>query len=502
MNSSKSAGQTSPFLTYGLWILLSVALVMRLVYLAPGLLGGDSIGYAIGGLGTWIAHPPGFFGYCFLGWLVNQAVGNINHSMLIINVVCCLVGIFCCHRLAKSVGLSDLHALIATAAYGFSIDNMYFSDIALSYAPEGMFATALGLCVHRAIKLKKLSWALAATLIWAVSGALRQTSSSFLFPLWVLMLWRGKQLRFIHWHLLVAVPIVAGWTHANTHYLNAAAGNPPGGGAAHGFWALQVMMPSNHDPTKLGLDEDVKEEATSQYHWPFIEILTLVDEKLGTHVLPPYQSFGAPPPSLAHAANLTGMQALKLSFYTLFALPSLLVAVGSLLLRKKPAGTRFLSFEDWLFFAAWILPSGLFFLIGHFGSFGYLLIYLSGLAVLSVALTFPRFEKEDEKKTNISQDRSRIMFHGAAILGSILFFIMARPFDTADTRQKLADVLILQYSGPSIKKSFASARSLSNPPGRIQLPVWAHYRSDAEIVRWWQQQFPDSKAVFRPHTVK
>src|SRR5262249_4066344 len=265
---------------------------------------GDAIGYAFGGLGMWIAHPPGFFGYCFLGWLVNQVIGNINHSFLLINVTSCMVGIYCCHKLALSLKLSPHRALLATAAYGFSINTIYFSDVALSYAPEGMFATAMALSAHRAINLKSLKWGLMATFIWAISGAFRQTSTAFLTPLWLFMLLRATPLKAIPLHILVAVPLIAGWSYANTFYLNAAAGNPEKGIAAQDFWAIQVMMPSNHDPTKLGLDEDSVEEPSSQYHWPFMEILTWVDEKLGTHILPAYQSFAAPPPDLGHAGRL------------------------------------------------------------------------------------------------------------------------------------------------------------------------------------------------------
>ncbi|MDI1314721.1 hypothetical protein, partial [Prosthecobacter sp.] len=93
-----------------LMAILGVALLLRIIYWSEVLLGRDTIGYAIGGLGTWCAHSPGYFGYCFSGWLVNQVVANINDSLVLINVVTSLLGIFFCHRLAESFGLSQRNA--------------------------------------------------------------------------------------------------------------------------------------------------------------------------------------------------------------------------------------------------------------------------------------------------------------------------------------------------------------------------------------------------------
>ena len=481
---------------WSLVILLCSALALRLYFKAPGLLGGDAIGFAVGGLGTWIAHPPGYFGFCFLSWLVNQLFGNINQSILFINITSCMVGIWACYRFAKAIGLSEPLALLGAAAYAFSINTVYYSDVALSYSLEGMLGTLIALTSYLAIKRQSLRLGLLATFIWAISGAFRQNTIVFLLPLWLYTLWRSRQFRQLHWHLLIAIPIVTTWYKANQFYLNAASGNPPHNSTIKGLWTMQVMTASDYDPSKLGMDEDLK-ASTSEYHWPFVEVLAWLDEKVGTHLLPSHTEFGAPAPDLGHATRLTGMQAVKLSFYTLFSIPGLLVSIFCILFpKRKLPPSPLLPHSDWLFFAFWIVPSALFFLVGHCGPFGYQQIYLSGLSILSILVVQRRLIESDPHPLK----NPAMISYSAFSLAGLLFFTFATPYQSSSSQEKLLDVLALQYSGPSIKRSYSVARSNTSKPGPADIQDWVHFRSDAEIVHWWEKSFPDAKNIYRPHT--
>lgn len=479
---------------HGLLAVLAVALLLRVTYWSKGLLGGDSIGYAIGGLGTWCAHSPGFFGFCFSGWLVNQVVGNINHSLILINVITSLLGIVFCHRLAESFGLSARNVLLATAAYAFSINLDYFSVVAASYPPEGMFATLVALLCRRAITRQSLKYMLWATAVWAVSGAFRQTSISFLAPLWLYSVWASGPLKRAPLYLLVAVPLVLAWSIPNKHYQAAYAGDLKAD-TGRGFWALQVMMPSDHDQTKLGLDEDVKGEAVSAYHWPFIEVLTWVDETLGLQVLPDYRSFGAPPPSLARAAKLSALQLGKLGFYLLFSLPCLLM-LPALLPRFRKIKTLFRAGEI-SFFIAWMLPVGGFFIVGHCGSFGYLQIFLSGFSVLVVMLLSRCFAGDGNTRWMMWQK-----VHAGFTLAALAFFTLARPYQSADPREKLTDVLVLSYTGHAIQARYFMARSMTNAPGPGKDEPWLWCRSDADIMQWFATTKAAKICIYKPHVVR
>lgn len=482
-------------LNYGLLAILAVALILRIVYWSQALLGRDAIGYAIGGLGTWCAHSPGYFGYCFSGWLVNQLVGNINDSYVLINVITSLLGIFFCHRLAESFDLKGKNALLATAAYAFSINLDYFSVVALSFAPEGMFATLLALVCRRAIKDQSLRLTLLATFIWAISGAFRQTSISFLAPLWLYTLWASGPLKRMPLYLLVAIPVILAWSRPNAYYQKAYGGNL-NADVSRSFWALQVYMSSNHDQSNFGVDKEYRsDKATGGYHWPFIEALQIVDEKIGVHFLPDYRSYGAPPPSLTHATRLSALQFTKLVFYMVLSLPSLLVLV-ILLPRIRKARSWFRPGEI-PFFLAWMLPVTGFFIIGHFGSFGYLQIFLSGFSVLTVLL-LSRAGEDGETASWRGWQYAHVLLTTAALA----FFIFAKPYRSSDAQEKLTDVLLLQFTGQAVQHLYTVSRWTIIQPGPALEEDWFRLGTDAELIRWFSSTEMAGRCLYKPHTVR
>ncbi len=479
---------------YALLAILVVALILRIVYWSQALLGRDAIGYAIGGLGTWCAHSPGYFGYCFFGWIVNQFVANINDSLVLINVVTSILGIIFCHRLAESFGLKGRNAILATAAYAFSINLDYFSVVALSFAPEGMFATLFALICRRAIKDQSLRLTLLATIIWAMSGAFRQTSISFLAPLWLYTLWASGPLKRVPLYLLVAIPVILAWSRPNAYYQKAYGGDL-NADVSRSFWALQVYMASNHDQSNFGVDKEIKNDVTGGYHWPFIEALQLVDEKTGIHFLPDYRSYGAPSPSLAHAAKLSALQFTKLVFYMLMSLPCLLILL-ILLPRIRKTGSWFRPGEI-PFFLAWMLPVGGFFIIGHFGSFGYLQIFLSGFSVLTVLLLSRAGDQMEAPEWRRWQ-----YAHAVLTVAALAFFIFARPYRSSDSQEKLTDVLVLQYTGQAIRHLYTVSRWSVIQPGPALEEDWFRLKTDVELVRWFSTTPMAERCLYKPHTVR
>lgn len=479
---------------YWLVAILSAALLLRIVYWSEVLLGRDAIGYAIGGLGTWSAHSPGYFGYCFIGWLVNQVVANINDSLILINVVTSLLGIFFCHRLAESFGLSGRNALLATAAYAFSINLDYLSVVALSHAPEGMFATLFALVCRKAIKSQSFRLTLLATCIWAVSGAFRQTSIAFLTPLWIYTLWASGPLKRMPLYVLVAVPLVLLWSRPNSYYQAAYGGNV-NADTGDNFWRLQVMMPSSYDQASLGMEEDAKSHAVSNYHWPFIEVLYWMDETVGTHLLPDYRLYGAPAPSLEHATKLAGLQLGKLGFYMAFSLPCVVLLMALIPRVRRISGLFRTGELPFLF--AWMFPVGTFFVVGHLGHFGYLQIFLSGFSVLTVLLLSRAWEAERQP----SWPRWQIAHVGATLAG-LAFFLLARPYQSSDRREKLLDVIALQYTGRGIQEHYTASRWSVNQPGPALTEDWFEFKTDEEIVKWFSMGVMASKCIYKPRVVR
>lgn len=480
--------------------LLTGTLLLRIFTWSDYLLGGDSYGYAIGGLGTWIAHPPGFFGYCIAGWTVNQVIANINDSLILINVITSLAGIVFCYLLANSFSISKRSVLLATAAYALSINLSYFSVVALSYAPEGMFATLTALLCRHAITKRSMRFLMAASFVWAISGAFRQTTISFMAPLMFLTVFASGKLSGLIPRLiafaLVSMPVVAAYTKANNHYLAASVGDF-NADVSKGFWELQVMMPSNYDQSKLGLDTGAGDVSNSTYHWPFMEVLQWVDEKLNLQILPDYRDFGAGTPQLDHAVKLASIQFLKQSFYLLLSLPAVILVL--LLVLRPSKWKTLLQRDELLFFGAWLIPVGGFFVVGHLGAMGYLQIYLSGVSLLLVILLERLYGQAQTTTTSwITWQKAHL---GLTALG-LAFFLFATPYRSENPREKLLDVVALQHTASSIRQHYQVARSTTNKPGPATIEEWTLLATDREIVEFYSKSDKNTWSIYKIKAVR
>jgi hypothetical protein len=478
------------------WCLLGVlagSLLVRLPFRASGIFHYDSFGYCMGGLGQFVAHSPGFVGFCTSGMVLNSFVHDINFGFVTISLTATLVGIGLCYPLARACELSPGAALAATAFYAVSVNTLYFSTVALSYAVEGMFATLMALCARQTIRTGSRGWAVAATLTWALGGAFRQTTTCFLFPLWVLTLWQGRQRHWTLLHVSVAAPIIFGWTFANQHFQEARNGFRKS--ASREFWDLQVMMPVGYDTGDLAVNDE--REAHSDFHWPMVEIAAWLATKMGR---PFSTTAGAPEPSLRHAVQLAGIQLGKTSFYALISAPALGLLFVLLVVRRRLLTLP--TAANAQFFAVWIVPPLSFFLVGHFGSFGYLQVFLSGLIVLVTGCLFPRSAKSDEPpaRTIAATLAVRAAALGLAAIG-LLFYLVGQPTHGESTATKTLDVLLLQYTGAAIREKYAIARATINRSDPRQLPfVPPDCETDeqlltiAEQIQW----YPDAYYRLRP----
>jgi hypothetical protein len=472
------------------------SLLVRLPFRATGIFQYDSFGYCMGGLGQFIAHAPGFVGFCTAGMLVNALVHDINSAFVIINLAATLVGIGLCYPLARACDLSPGAALAATVCYAVSINTLFFSTVALSYAVEGMFATLIGLCARRAIQTRSCVWAFAGTGAWALGGAFRQTTTAFLFPLWIFMLWRGRRWRWIPLHASIAASMISGWSYANHYFLEARSGFQKS--ASREFWELQVMMPIEYDTASLAVTSS-KTAAHPDYHWPMIEVAAWLAAKSGQ---PLFIAEGAPEPSLRHAMQLAGTQLGKVAFYSILSVPALGLFFILLAVRHHsltlPAGS------DALFYAAWIVPPLGFFVIGHFGSFGYLQVFLSGVIVLVIGCLFPRAAPSEEPARKTEEPARKTEIKGLAVPGAalglaaagLLFYLVGRPAHGKSAAAKTLDVLLLQYTGSAIREKYAVARATVNRPDPRQLPfVPPDCETDeqlltiAEQIDWWPNAY-------------
>jgi hypothetical protein len=198
--------------------------------------------------------------------------------------------------------------------------------------------------------------------------------------------------------------------------------------------------------------------------------------------------------------QLAGIQLGKVAFYSIVSVPALGLLFVLLAVRSRsltlPVG------NDALFFATWMVPPLGFFVIGHFGSFGYLQVFLSGLIVLVTSCTFPRAARPDEPD-------GRRGINGFAVPGvalflaaaGLLFYLVGRPAHGTSAAAKTLDVLLLQYTGSAIREKFAVSRATVNRTDPRQLPFVppdcetdAQLLTIAEQIDWW----PDAYYRLRP----
>lgn len=431
--------------------LLVAPLLLRLPFFSDSIFHCDSFGYCMGGLYQFISHPPGFVGYCVLGWLVNQAVGNIHHAFVLISLSAAALATWLVFGLAEEFGLDRRAAILATAVFAFSVCTLYFGMVVLSYAVEGAAATAFGFLAWRGLKSESGRPLFGATIVWALAGAFRATTSAFLLPLWLGMLWSARRKTKVWMHVLLATLLVVPWMAANWYLLEAKSGFRST--ASRGFWDLQVMMPIQYQTDALGIRPSAEE--TPAHHWPFVEVL--VKGLVATGLVDQIQ----PAPSMGRAARLAGVQVVKWAFYLLVSVPALGVAVAKLIWgRNWP-----LDQKETLFVSLWVLPPTLFFWFGHLGSFGYLQVMLAPVAVcVGKALEGPI------RGQSRGADSRWEATGWASIAAGVVFFGLAGPSRGVSETARLADVVILQYTGTAVRQEYAVARSTIWKEDPRQLP--------------------------------
>jgi hypothetical protein len=405
----------------------------------------------MGGLYQFVAHPPGFSGFCTFGHAVNALFHNINASFVWISVCSALVGTLATFRLSMAIDGRRRPAVAAAAAFSLSLCVLYFSVVALSYAIEGAFAAVIGWLAFEALDHQSPRRLRSFTAIWAAAGAFRPTTTAFLFPFWLWTCYRTrKKVSDIGRQALIAIPIVALWFAANSWLLRARSGFAVS--ATDEFVSLQVLMPVQYDTTSLAVVQS-ESRPTRAYHWPWVEVAARVWTACGGRL-----PAGFPEPSLRRALALTMVQLGKLGFYLVLSAPALLLLLLPAARRRAFAHGRVALLPFFLF---WMGPPLAFFLLGHFGSFGYLEVVLPACCV--AAARGAGFEG-----TRTRPNLSRVGFTFLTACG-ISFFLFGRPIHSTSSAAKSANVIALQYTGSAVLAQYSVARSTINRPDPRQL---------------------------------
>lgn len=170
-----------------------VAAAIRIPFQATYLVNWDSVNFALGvesfDLETHQPHPPGYLGYVLLGRLIDWIVGDPVVALTAISVFAGAAATAGVYFLATRI-VGERAAILSAALFGTSPLVWYYSEVPLTYIVEVALAVPLVLLVVEARSQQRESLLLAATVLFAVMGAVRQTSLILFLPLLVFGAWR------------------------------------------------------------------------------------------------------------------------------------------------------------------------------------------------------------------------------------------------------------------------------------------------------------------------
>ena len=162
------------------------------------------------------------------------------------------------------MGMTWPAALAAAAAYGASLNTLRASLTCMPHIVEGLFTAAFMLITLLAMRNRSFTLTLAAGIVLAVAGSFRPSTTYFLLPAWLVMLWFSRP-RIWQWlvHVVVVLAIVLTWQRANENYMTRA-------GYGGRTFELQAMMPSSDVYATFSSNPPRFDSPRFTYHMPWV----------------------------------------------------------------------------------------------------------------------------------------------------------------------------------------------------------------------------------------
>jgi hypothetical protein len=173
-------------------VLFFGSILLRLPFRADFLVNWDSVNFALAtqafDLEHHQPHPPGYIGYVVLGSALNYITGDPIVSLTLISVIAgaaapALLFLLSCQFMPRSC------AAIIAVLFALSPVVWYYSEVPLTYAVEVALALAILWTGYRARASRSVRYLLAATVLLALLGAVRQSGAILLLPLWFYIAW-------------------------------------------------------------------------------------------------------------------------------------------------------------------------------------------------------------------------------------------------------------------------------------------------------------------------
>jgi 4-amino-4-deoxy-L-arabinose transferase-like glycosyltransferase len=169
-----------------------LAVALRLPFISKLVFHHDSVNFALAldsyNLRVHQPHPPGYFLYVMLCKAVHIIIADPNLALVSISIVFTSLSVMFIYLLAKQ--MYDFPTALIAALLALTSPNLWFhSEVALSYSAEAFFSTLIGFLCWKIYRGRHdLVWTCALAL--GLAGGFRQNTLVFLLPLFVLAAWR------------------------------------------------------------------------------------------------------------------------------------------------------------------------------------------------------------------------------------------------------------------------------------------------------------------------
>ncbi len=182
--------EMQPRQKYEALLLAGMVAMTRFCFRSHFLYDIDSVNFALGirhfDPRVYQPHPPGYFLYVCLGWLLNAGLHNANLALVILSIAASCGVILVVYRMALDwFGLNA--ARFAAILFLFSPLAWFHGTVALTYSVEAFFSALLGYVCWR-VYCGNWAWIVPAGLVLGISAGVRQSSLLFLGPLFLFSL--------------------------------------------------------------------------------------------------------------------------------------------------------------------------------------------------------------------------------------------------------------------------------------------------------------------------
>ena len=178
-------------------LLLLAGGLSRLPFVGSIPINWDAVQFALGvvrfDLHAHQPHPPGYILYVLMGRAVNLLVGDPSLSLALLSVLASAVTVPLVYLLALDIFDDRGVALGAALLVLGSPLAFYYGSVGLTYMPEMALSAAVGWAAWRVRKTSTFRSVLIMAVLLGLSGGVRQTSMVVLLPVCIWALWGGPR---------------------------------------------------------------------------------------------------------------------------------------------------------------------------------------------------------------------------------------------------------------------------------------------------------------------